>query len=76
MPTTNPYTFCLYNRDGKLLVNCYGNYGGAPMGGEVLNGVAATRAEADKRIAELRAKVTLASSVVLWRYGRAVRSVV
>lgn len=73
MPTENPYTFCLYNRDGKLLVNCYGNYSGPLMGGEVLNGVAATRAEADKRIAELRARITVADLVMLWRHGKMIK---
>lgn len=69
----NPYTFSLYNRDGKLLVNCYGDYSDAPRGGEVLNGCAPTRAEADRRIAELRARITVAVSAMLWRHDKAIK---
>lgn len=73
MPTRNPYTFSLY-ANNKLLVNCYGDWSDAPLGGEVLNGVAPTRAEAAKRIADIRARVTVADEVIVWRHGKALKA--
>lgn len=69
-----PYTFSLYRNDGKLLVNCYGDWSAAPIGGEVLNGEAATRSAAHAAIDALLKRYPVGATWMLWRYGKAVRA--
>ncbi len=68
-----PYTFSLYRADGQLLTGCYGNWSAAPLDGDVLNGEAATLADALSAIDALSRKVSLAADFIVWRHGKAVK---